>query len=129
MTMEHAVTMILFSYGIGMVLLIALIVSVVVLIVKKHKHQTVKGVVACVIACFLIGAVHVLFSISHQTDLRYNDWRIIGHNIEDVEKNYGPAYRRAGGWACFDEDGHGYWMELSSDGTVKSVSYGNGPWG
>lgn len=126
--MEHAVIYILFSLGIGALILFLLITSIVVFAVKKHNHQNVRWVILSIIAYFVIGGIHLLFCASHQTDLRYNDWLIVGHKIEDVEKHYGPAVRRSG-WACFDEDGHGYWMDLDKDGTVVSVSYGNGPWG
>ena len=127
--MDHAVTQVLFSVGIGALILVLLTVFIVLFIVKKRKHQKVAGMIISIVACLVVGGMHALFCASHQTDLRYNDWFIIGHNIMDVEKKYGHVALRRGGWACFDEDGHGYWMELDEHGTVVSVSYGNGPWG
>lgn len=130
MNMEHAMIYILFSMGIGAVLLAALITCLILLAVRKHRHQSIRNITVCLIAFILFSGFHILFCTSHQTDLRYNDRLIVGHNIEEVEERYGPAVRRGNGsWACFDEDGHGYWMELDKDGVVKSVSYGNGPWG
>lgn len=126
--MEHAVTQVLFSFGIGAMIAVILITCIIVFAVKYRRHREVKRVIISIIACLVIGGIHLLFCASHPTDLRYNDWLIIGHKIDDVEKNYGPAVRRQG-WACFDENGHGYWMKLDKDGTVVSVSYGNGPWG
>lgn len=127
--MEHAVTQIILSVGIGAIILVLLTVFTILFFVKKHNHQSVKGMIISIAACLVIGGMHLLFCASHPTDIRYNDWFIIGHNILDVEKKYGHVAMRRSGWACFDEDGHGYWMELDEHGTVVSVSYGNGPWG
>lgn len=127
--MGHAFFMILFIFGIGILYAIALTVSSIVLIVKTLKNKASKKIATCVIALFLFGTVHVLFCASHHTDLRHNDWLIVGHNIESVEKIYGPAERRPG-WAYYDTRGsYDYWMDLDPDGKVESVSYGRGPWG
>ena len=126
--MGHAILMILFIFGIGILYLIAIIVCSIVLAVKNLKNKASKKVAAYIIALLWFGTVHVLFCASHHTDLRYNDWLIVGHNIEFVEKIYGPAERRPG-WAYYEIGYYDYWMDLAPDGTVESVSYSCGPWG
>ncbi len=126
--MGYAIISILFIFGIGILYLIALIVSSIVLAVKNLKNKASKKVAAFIIALLLFGTVHVLFCASHHTDLRHNDWLIVGHNIEFVEKIYGPAERRPG-WAYYEIGYYDYWMDLAPDGTVESVSYSCGPWG
>lgn len=128
MILGHAIIMLLFTLGIAMVFLIALVICIVVLCVKNLKNQASKKVAACIIAIFMFGTVHALFIISHRTDLRYNDWLIVGHNIEFVEKIYGPAERRSG-CASYEIGYYDYWMELDPDGTVVNVYYGVGPGG
>jgi hypothetical protein len=127
--MGHAILMILFIYGIGILYLIALIVSSIVLAVKNLKNKASKKVATCVIAVLLIGTAHVLFCASHHTDLRYNDWLIVGHNIEFVEKIYGPPSHRESGFASYEIGYYDYCMNLNPDGTVESVCYGVGPGG
>ncbi len=126
--MGYAIISILFIFGIGILYLIAIIVSSIVLAVKNLKNKASKKVAAFIIALLLFGTVHVLFCASHHTDLRHNDWLIVGHNIEFVEKIYGPAERRPG-WAYYEIGYYDYWMDLAPDGTVESVSYSCGPWG
>ena len=127
--MGYAIISILFIYGIGILYLIALIVSSIVLAVKNLKNKASKKVATCVIAVLLIGTAHVLFCASHYTDLLHTDWLIVGQNIEVVEKIYGPAERKPG-WAYYDTPGvYDYWMDLAPDGTVESVNYSCGPWG
>ena len=127
--MGYAIISMLFIYGIGILYAIALTVSSIVLIVKTLKNKASKKVATCVIALLLFGTIHVLFCASHHTDLLHNDWLIVGHNIEFVEKIYGPAKRRLG-WAYYDEPGsYDYWMDLDSDGTVESVYFGVGEGG
>ena len=126
--MGYAIISMLFIYGIGILYAIALTVSSIVLIVKTLKNKASKKVATCVIAVLLIGTAHVLLCASHYTDLRHNDWLIVGQNIEFVEKIYGPAERRPG-WAYYEIGYYDYWMDLAPDGTVESVSYSCGPWG
>ena len=127
--MGHAFFMILFIFGIGILYLIAIIVSSVVLAVKNLKNKASKKVATCVIALLLFGTVHVLFCASHHTDLRYNDWLIVGHNIEFVEKIYGPPEHRESGFASYEIGYYDYCMDLDPDGTVVKVHYGVGPGG
>ena len=127
--MGHAIFMLLFTLGIAMVFLIALIICTVVLCVKNLKNQASKKVAACIIAILLFGTIHVLFSASHHTDLRYNDWLIVGHNIEFVEKIYGPPDHRESGFASYEIGYYDYCMDLAPDGTVVKVCYGVGPGG
>ncbi len=127
--MGYAIVSILFIYGIGILYAIALTVSSVVLIVKTLKNKAAKKVATCVIALLLFGTVHVLFSASHYTDLRYNDWLIVGHNIEFVEKIYGPPEHRESGFASYEIGYYDYCMDLDPDGTVVNVCYGVGPGG
>lgn len=93
--------------------------------VSKKKICAVIVIILLIILC-------VLFFISHKTNIRYNDWLVLGHTFQDVEQKYGEFdldYGRKKAYCLEDEDANGhlpynpeyYWMVSDESGIIKEV--------
>ena len=81
----------------------------------------------------------IIFAISHKTYFKYNDWWIIGKNINDIQKKYGKFDKEYGKTACYylyTNDGpvmsdhlpYYYCMDYDENKIIKKV-YKTGPLG
>lgn len=98
---------------------------------NKRKRQTTVLAVSLIVFGIL-----VLFWASHSTFFKYNDWWIVGNNIENVRARYGNFDRESSGnnggtvGYYIGEDNNWldptyadlyYWIEYDAEGTVDEV--------
>jgi len=70
-------------------LISGLIFSVILLIVRKIRKYKRKSVIISISVNFVLIAITVLYTISHSTYYKYNDWSILQNSIYEVEEKYG----------------------------------------
>ncbi len=94
-------------------------------------------IIAAAVVC-AVGAV--LFAVSHKTDLRYNDWFVIGSTEKEITDRYGSfdkEYGRKKGYYVGDDDAavmpsHQpmyYWITFDDSGLAKAVEKQTNPGG
>ena len=72
-----------------LILLMTGIVSVILIIRRKHTQKSIRSsVISLVISSLLLLAL-VIFAASHPTYYKYNDWFILNSNISAVQSKYG----------------------------------------
>ena len=78
-----------------MTLFICFIVFIVMLIIaiakarSGKKHKPIKIISVLLSLDVILFAVSLTFALSHPTYYKYNDWKIIGSHISEVQKRYG----------------------------------------
>ena len=97
-----------------MVLITAVIVFTVKLIRAMKKHISLKmPVIFHLVSVVLLGCA-VIFAVSHGTYCKYNDWYILGNDINKVVERYGK----------FDKGS----VEIDRSGSIRYYIYeDNGP--
>ena len=97
-----------------MVLITAVIVFTVKLIRAMKKHISLKmPVIFHLVSVVLLGCA-VIFAVSHGTYYKYNDWYILGNDINKVVERYGE----------FDKGS----VEIDRSGSIRYYIYeDNGP--
>ena len=97
-----------------MVLITAVIVFTVKLVRAIKKHISLKKpVIFHLVSVVLLGCA-VLFAVSHGTYYKYNDWYILGNDINKVVERYGK----------FDKGS----VEIDRSGSIRYYIYeDNGP--
>ena len=97
-----------------MVLITAVIVFTVKLIRAMKKHISLKmPVIFHLVSVVLLGCA-VIFAVSHGTYYKYNDWYILGNDINKVVERYGK----------FDKGS----VEIDRSGSIRYYIYeDNGP--
>lgn len=127
------------------VLFICFIILLVMLIKAKKYNKTVgikRGLLAINILLF-VGML--VFSLSHSTYYKYNDWIIMNSNINFVENKYGAfdwgEYQegKSGkvGYYIYTDNGpvmpdhlkHYYWIYFDESGIIYKVEEGIQPGG
>ena len=71
----------------ALVFIISLIVLIIQLIIKKKRKSVT---ITVMVYSSIILVMLILYYIQHIHTLQYNDWEIIGSNINYIEKKYGP---------------------------------------
>lgn len=111
----------LFLLGVVFVSVIVLIVSLV-----RKKKKLVSSIIVVFFATLFI--LYLLFLTSHSTYYKYNDWYIMGNNIDKIEKKYGEfdyniEYDNGEGLAGYDIDYSlfDYYMKYDSKGIVYKI--------
>lgn len=132
----------IFEIGILILLLIGIIITIAVImvkIIKKFKHKSVK-MRSCIIALIINIVLFIatsLFVSSHKTYYKYNDWLILNSNIHTVRDKYGDfdigtiKHNEKGvvGYYIYTDDGpimpdhlpHYYYIEYDNHGVVYKV--------
>ena len=129
-------------YAIGIIfflflLLAGLIVSVILVIVRKIRKRKCKSVIISIGISFVLIAITVLHTISHSTYYKYNDWAILRSNIYMVEQKYGKFdlgeikqnQRGTVAYYIYTDNGpimpdhmeHYYYMEYDEKGDIYNV--------
>ncbi|ADU21935.1 hypothetical protein [Ruminococcus albus] len=87
----------------------------------------------CIIsAAVLLIIFSVVFYISHKTNIKYNDWSVLGHTFDEVEQKYGKFdvdYGRKKAYCISAKNSNGhlpydpeyYWMESDESGIIVEV--------
>lgn len=126
-------------------LISGLIVSVTLLIVRKIRKYKRKSVIISISVNFVLIAITVLYTISHSTYYKYNDWSILQNSIYEVEEKYGDFdlgqirenQKGSVGYYIYTDNGpimpdhldHFYYMQYDENGIVYSVYDGCQPGG
>lgn len=100
----------------ALVLLAAIPICIISLLIYSIIKKKIKlTIVMGVLTVFVCGAA--LFFSSHKTDIRYNDWWIIGNNINTVQSRYGDFYTKSGNKAVISPQGGScsYYLGKTSD--------------
>lgn len=103
---------------------------------KSYKRRNIFVISIISIVCLFA----ILFSISHLTYYKYNDWWIIGNNISKVREKYGDfdieTSGRVGYYIYTNHHGifpdhlkYYYYMYFDKDGIIYKVSIGCQPGG
>ena len=79
-----------------MVLITAVIVFTVKLVRAIKKHISLKKPVIFHLVSVLLLGCAVLFAVSHGTYYKYNDWYILGNDINKVVERYGSFDKGTG---------------------------------
>ena len=118
----------------ALIIVISFIALIIQLILKKRRKLVSIGVM---VFSNIVLVMLLLFEIQHWHTLQYNDWKIIGSNINDIEKKYGPfdhedvsldyceiyyLYNNEFGDKVY------YIMGYDDSGTVTSVTVREYPW-
>ena len=127
----------LFYFVLLVCFLIAGSISVVLMIVRKHKKKNRKPAVMSLLINIFRLAVLILFIASHSTYYKYNDWVILQSNIYAVQQKYGNfdlgtiRDNQAGTVAYYiytdngpimpDHLKHYYYMEYDEWGVISKV--------
>lgn len=108
----------------ALVFIISLIVLIIQLILKKKRKSVT---ITVMVYSSIILVMLILYYIQHIHTLQYNDWKIIGSNINDIEKKYGSFdFERSFyvGYYIYDDrfgDEVHYLMEYNDRGIVTHV--------
>ena len=65
------------------------IISVILIIKRKHKRKSIKLPTISLGVSILFLLILILFFVSHSTYYKYNDWSILNSNINMVQQKYG----------------------------------------
>ncbi len=71
------------------VLVIGIIICIICIIVRKHKGEKIRGYLTAFFVNAALLACTVLFVLSHGSYYKYNDWLILGSDIDTVIEKYG----------------------------------------
>ena len=126
-------------------LISGLIFSVILLIVRKIRKYKRKSVIISISVNFVLIAITVLYTISHSTYYKYNDWSILQNSIYEVEEKYGDFdlgqirenQKGSVGYYIYTDNGpimpdhldHFYYIEYDENGMVYNVYDGCQPGG
>jgi hypothetical protein len=122
-----------------------LIASIIILIIRKIRNHKYKSIIISISInlCFIV--VIALYTTSHSTYYKYNDWVILQNSIYEVEKKYGDFdsgeirenQRGKVGYYIYTDNGpimpdhmeHFYYMEYDEKGVIYNVYDGCPPGG
>ena len=126
-------------------LISGLIFSVILLIVRKIRKYKRKSVIISISVNFVLIAITVLYTISHSTYYKYNDWSILQNSIYEVEEKYGDFdlgqirenQKGSVGYYIYTDNipimpdhlDHFYYMQYDENGIVYNVYDGCQPGG
>lgn len=90
----------------GIVILVGIAVTltipfIIVIVKKKNKAKWILG--ALLAANLILALFSSLWLASHQSYPDVNDWHFIGHDIDEIEREYGDFERKK-----LNDDGSGY---------------------
>lgn len=121
------------------------IISAVWLSLRCIRKQKKKAAALSLAFSLLLFCAVWVFTLSHGTYYKYNDWRIVGQSIHAVEEKYGEfdlgaVTEHTAGWAAYyiytdngpvmpDYLEHYYYMEYDEHGVVYRVYGGCQPGG
>lgn len=103
------------------------IALVVVAAKKRKKAQKVLGIITAV--CFVMVAASVMWTVSHYNHPEVNDWKFLGHNIAEIEQEYGEFCRKevyddnSGFAVLYTEQIVGHWMYDSNEYTCYHMEF------
>lgn len=84
------------------VITVTLTISFIVVIVRKmNKAKWILGVLIAI--NIILALFSSLWLASHKSYPDINDWHFVGHNIDEIEREYGDFERK-----IYNEDGSGY---------------------
>ena len=75
--------------AVGFLIIVGIIICIISFIIKMVRKQNKKAVIIAVCIHFVLLAVIILYSSSHGTYYKYNDWDILQSNIHMIEEKYG----------------------------------------
>lgn len=114
-----------------LILITATTVFLVKIIIAVRNKKVTKKVVISFISSIVLLTVTIIFYCSHSTYYKYNDWLILGSNIEKVQKRYGEFDLKNSktGYYIYTDNGpimpnyleHYYYIEYDEDGIVYNV--------
>ena len=132
-------------YLVILVFSITLIITLVMQIVSFKKKKYSKKIIISFITSILLLVFSILFTCSHSTYYKYNDWWILNSNITKVENRYGDfdlgnyvcGERGKVGYYIYTDNGpimpdhlkHYYYIEYDEYGIVYNVYDGCQPGG
>ncbi len=70
-------------------LIVGMMICAILLIKHKIKKQSNKGVLVSMSCNIILVLAIILYSSSHATYYRYNDWAILQSNINMIQQKYG----------------------------------------
>lgn len=119
---------------------LAAIVSAILLIIYIKKNRNFKKPLISLCVCLVTVAITVLFIASHDTHYKFNDWYVLGNDIETIRETYGQfdIYQaRRAGYYIYTDNGpvmpdhleHYYFMYYDENGIIYSVDDGVQPGG
>lgn len=130
---------------IWLVLIIGIAVSTVLLIVRIIRKTGCKTVLISLGIHLVLLAVTVLYTASHSTYYRYNDWEILQSNVYEVQEKYGAfdlgkireGHSGTVAYFIYEDNGpimpdhldHFYYMEYDENGIIYKVYNGCAPGG
>ena len=77
--------------GLMVLLVIGIIIFTVWIIVAKVKKKRICLPIILLSVSIILGVGIGLFKCSHANDIRFNDWYIVGNNINTVCERYGES--------------------------------------
>lgn len=124
--------------------LLNVLITAVILIIRIVRKRTVRKEIAVIGISFSLLICTFLFTESHPTHPRYNDWFVVGSHISEVKEVYGefdtgeytPGQRGRVAYYLFEHQGgvmpchlpHYYYIEYDRSGIVTKI-YEGGPIG
>ena len=127
------------------VLILGIIICIICIIVRKHKKEKIRGYLTALLVNAALLACTVLFVLSHGSYYKYNDWLILGSDIDTVIEKYGEydigciKQGNSGkiGYYIYTDNGpimpdhlpHYYYIYYDENGIVYEVYDGTAPGG
>ncbi len=133
------------TFAIIALLLVGSVISVIIFIIKLHKKKQARSA----LVSFMINAALIIYIVvflfSHKHYYKYNDWFIMGNDIDTVVQKYGDFdvgsihQGRKGkvGYYIYTDNGpimpdhlpHYYYIHYDENGIVYQVEEGCAPGG
>lgn len=116
------------------------IVSAVLPVVYIKKNHTFKKPLISLCVCLITVAITALFMASHETYYKYNDWYVLGNDIDTIRETYDEfdIYQEGkAGYYIYTDNGpvmpdhleHYYYMYYDENGIIYDVDESAQPGG